>query len=371
MKPPQLFITVLCLLLFAALGLAQMASAQSGREMYQQMDKDNTKMQWRAFRNDESSNSTMLGYMWHADLREGFGISEEQYRKIMNAVEQGFVRDMSGAMYIEPPENQRIRDAINELERERGNPFAEDASEEAKKRFLELNLQINTATHKFQEERASNALNEHLTPDQWQKIREFQISTMFEKIFINPHMFEVFDLCDEQKELLDEIKREMEPKFETLVDRFHALHWKQMLGIYEDEHIEKLSAASDHEERQKLLEEIQSKIRAELQPEKNAVMESCRKLVNELTIRMFDVLTDEQWMRLQELINNPPDYAKAWLKKRKELAGESEEHEASEEDAKPGVWIPGPGAWKPGDSVIPEQYRQERNTRSRFPRGEN
>ena len=50
-------------------------------------------------------------------------------------------------------------------------------------------------------------------------------------------------------------------------------------------------------------------------------------------------------------------------KKLREQGGESEESD------KPGVWMPGPGAWQPGSSVIPEQYRQERN--SRFPRGEN
>jgi len=75
---------------------------------------------------------------------------------------------------------------------------------------------------------------------------------------------------------------------------------------------------------------------------------------------MFDVLTDEQWMRLQGLIDNPPECAKTILNRARERRGEREQS---------GVWQPGPGFWRPGDP-IPAQYRQERNTRSRFPRSE-
>jgi Ni/Co efflux regulator RcnB len=82
--------------------------------------------------------------------------------------------------------------------------------------------------------------------------------------------------------------------------------------------------------------------------------------------KMFDVLTDEQWARLQKLIDNPPEHAKAYAKKLKEQMGESEKTG--------GAWQPGPNSWRPGDP-IPEQYRQQREeqrTRQRpgFPRSE-
>jgi hypothetical protein len=84
-------------------------------------------------------------------------------------------------------------------------------------------------------------------------------------------------------------------------------------------------------------------------------------------IRLYDVLTDAQWSRLQELINNPPEHVKVLLNK---LKGLSDEDEKSAEPTIPNVWVPGPGSWRPGDA-LPEAYRIERNTRLRqFPRGE-
>jgi Ni/Co efflux regulator RcnB len=73
---------------------------------------------------------------------------------------------------------------------------------------------------------------------------------------------------------------------------------------------------------------------------------------------MFDVLTDEQWRRLQNMIDNPTGLVKMLLVKTK---GWQEKKEA---------WTPGPNSWRPGDP-IPEQYRQQRNERQgRFPRSE-
>ena len=75
---------------------------------------------------------------------------------------------------------------------------------------------------------------------------------------------------------------------------------------------------------------------------------------------MFDVLTDEQWRRLQDLIDNPPAHARVLVQKLREQRGETEEN-------KNNIWVPGPGSWRPGDP-IPEVYRIQRNTRGNFPR---
>ena len=89
---------------------------------------------------------------------------------------------------------------------------------------------------------------------------------------------------------------------------------------------------------------------------------------------MFDVLMDEQWNRLQELIDHPPEYALMFIKELRESFGlvesEKSEEEGAEGGLSPSVWLPGPGSWRPGDA-IPEAYRQERNTRGNFPRPEN
>ena len=92
--------------------------------------------------------------------------------------------------------------------------------------------------------------------------------------------------------------------------------------------------------------------------------------------RMSDVLTATQRKRLQELIDNPPAHALAFRKALRETLGIGEESEKSKTGAasyaseKPGMWIPGPGAWRPGSSVVPEQRQYEQNPRRPFPRGE-
>jgi len=123
------------------------------------------------------------------------------------------------------------------------------------------------------------------------------------------------------------------------------------------------------EQRQQLVVDVRNRIQAELQPELNAATEFRKRLGNALIIRMFDVLTDEQYARVIDLIDNPPDYVVALLKRWREQSGESEESKEVEEGEKSGVWIPGPNSWRPGDP-IPGAYRIERETRSRFPRAE-
>jgi Ni/Co efflux regulator RcnB len=77
--------------------------------------------------------------------------------------------------------------------------------------------------------------------------------------------------------------------------------------------------------------------------------------------QMFDTLTDAQWLRLQNMVDNPTRPVKMMLDKMK--AGRENKEKKDE-------WMPGPNSWRPGDP-IPEQYRQERNERRQlFPRGE-
>jgi Ni/Co efflux regulator RcnB len=70
---------------------------------------------------------------------------------------------------------------------------------------------------------------------------------------------------------------------------------------------------------------------------------------------MFDVLTDELLLRLQDMIDNPTGLVKIMLDKMK--AGRENKEKKDE-------WVPGPNTWQPGDP-LPEQYRQERQERTR------
>jgi len=69
--------------------------------------------------------------------------------------------------------------------------------------------------------------------------------------------------------------------------------------------------------------------------------------------KMFDVLTDEQWTRFQELLDNPSEHAKNF---REQLQKQRIDRKRS------APWLPNVDLWKIGEA-IPETYRLERNTR--------
>ena len=291
-----------------------------------------------------------------ADVRTGMGISEEQNRKIREKMrmidEYHFSPDTQ-----DDPDFQALREELRKSRRAvydvvASNPADMNAIMEAQERYGVVKRQLQDMV----DEKRVNFINETLTFDQMKKVQEFHISTMSETGSLSPLMFEALDLSDTQKKQLGEIKKKMEPLFAQLVGRTAELDEKRRIKL-NDGLSEKLDALPNQEEKQKLLDDIQRKIRIELQPEWDKILESGKELANELKIEMFDVLTDEQWNRMVDLIDNPPDYVVAYLKRLKERRAENK---------KPEVWTPGPNSWKPGDA-IPEGYRQQRSE-GRFPR---
>jgi Ni/Co efflux regulator RcnB len=134
-----------------------------------------------------------------------------------------------------------------------------------------------------------------------------------------------------------------------------------------------MDSTTDPKERMRLTiegfekaQEIVRQSQPELFREMDAITETGKGLANQLKFKMFDVLTDEQWKRMIDLIDNPPDYVKKLLAERRK----AREAAANQTANKPGEWMPGPNSWRPGDPV-PEQYRQQRNERQgHFPRSE-
>jgi Ni/Co efflux regulator RcnB len=204
----------------------------------------------------------------------------------------------------------------------------------------------------------------NLTPGQSQKFNEFLISSMSETEFVFPGMFEALDLSDEQKKQLGDITKEIDPMWKKhmgVVDEYRSKHSKRQAEV--------LKGVTDPQEMVRLLNEYIASTPEEFQSERDKMMESGKKLADELKIKMFDVLTDKQWDRMVQLTDNPPEYVK------KMLAQVRKWREDAANKPKPGEWVPGPNSWKPGDP-IPEQYRQQRQeqirTRQRpgFPRNE-
>jgi len=160
---------------------------------------------------------------------------------------------------------------------------------------------------------------------------------------------------------MEGIKKELEPEFEKSLENYANVEfalWNKVVDKAAKEGIPDIALGEDEPLRKKLMAEDREykKIQEEIQSQSQAFSEKFK-------IKMFDVLTDEQWKRLLALIDNPPAHAQVFGKRLRERQGENTQTG--------GGYVPGPGAWQPGSSAIPEQYRQERNSRRPFPRGEN
>ena len=355
----KLLLAVVCLLLFVAMGLAQLATPLSSQDPVAEPEaliKERMKRAFRVFWEGQDNANLRANYMMYdPDIRDVWGISTEQYRQYQTAINEG-VRNCS--------EYQQLREEVNAL-RDTDSPVGLSSDAEAQRRMLDIQARMSSIRAQL----VADAIDNYLTPDQKRQMKESQLATMLEIPFFAPSAFEALPLTDPQRQQMEKLKQELEPEFERHLENF--VERQRILDHKWTAEFERHGGANfDTVEnmREKLQERMQAtgrklmddpeyrRVRDELRSQSQAFSEKFR-------ITMFDVLTDEQWERLQQLIDNPPECAVLNLKKLREQGGESEDSD------KPGVWIPGPGAWQPGSSAIPEQYRQERN--SRFPRGGN
>jgi len=292
----------------------------------------------------------------HADGNaEALGISEEQRQKIMDSMTKVTIND----------DDPDLKPILNEMRRMGtempGGPFAENASEETQMKFFDLQMEMNNVIQK----RRDKLINETLSPEQFRKIQEYQISTMANNPFVSPDMFEALDLSDEQKRQLADIKRELKPEYEKQADKLVEgqlfFHEK-----FQEEIGDKLDNVTDPEERNRISTEASKKV-MEKYPEYAKGMgeftEAGNVLANNLKFKMFDVLTDEQIERMKNLIDNPPEHVKKIFENFRKMAMKGNAPAAANAS---GEWRPGPDSWKPGDA-IPAEYLKEREKRKTFP----
>ena len=338
-----LFITVSCLCLLAVSAKAQMDVAE--QLFAQALVKVTIHEHWGG----RGADLAGVEALHDPVVLAAFGISDEQYLLLLEHCEAA--DESSGINELEQEMNEEISTIPdNWMDNARGIELVQSISEKMEKVVSgRLNGMV-------------EALDSVLTPEQWQKMWESQLANMAEMPILSTSMFEVFDLTDAQKRQLENIKQELEPEFEKTLKNYltgrQVLEKKlrderkresEMTSLSDREIIKKLMA--EDPEYKKIIEEIQTQSQA---------------FATKFKIQMFDVLTDEQWLRLQNLIDNPPEHALVFRKALKELSSEDDE---SKEAEKSDVWVPGPNSWRPGDP-IPIQYRLERSERGRFPRGE-
>ena len=352
----QLFITVSCLLLFAASGVAQQEEQQAmptQEEFQRQMEPHIQDIQraflegiFRRHWDNQGPPLATLQALGDPVVREAWGISGEQWQQM---------EDHAIAL------SEHLNDSIPEpfvfrlIPMEEGGVTMSLRSNDPNVPVAEVKAVVEKIGTLMMNAKA-DAMDAVLTPEQRQRINESQLANMDVMPLFSSSIFEALGLTDAQREQLEQIKKALEPEFEKTLENWvngHLILEKKMNearkeGVVDADVIRKKLMAEDLELK-KMLEEIQAQGRA---------------FAVRFRIEMFDVLTDEQWLRLQNLIDNPPEHALAFRNILQEQRSESDDAEKAS-----GVWEPGPNSWRPGDG-IPEQYRQERNTRGRFPRAE-
>ena len=371
MNSKRLLVTIACLLLFAAVGHAQLGDPsinlstinipppgvdfiQAQRSYMTQIPmKNNWKTDIRVYWNGQGADLMALTLTHDPNLRAAWNISDEQYQQLKDCF------DNIGDAQQNDPEYLKLGEEIQTMINP-DDPFPLHADEETKNKWLEIEERGTTWMTNYY----SETIRSILTPEQMQKIQETHLATMEDFPIVSPYLFEALDLTDAQKQQMEEIKKELEPEFERNLEDFVNSQLFLVNMVYDE--LEK-QGVKDSDGMMKKMSTV-SKILAENPKYKRILNESQSKsnqFASQFKTKMFDVLTDEQWARLQKLISDPPEHVKAFLKKFNKLP---DANKATEKKEKPSVWTPGPNSWQPGDP-IPEQYRQER--KSRFPRGEN
>ena len=355
----KLLLAVVCLLLFSVLGQAQLLlpPRDSQNPMAQERMENDIEREIRSLWKDRTGGLVMGLFTSDRTIRTALDITDEQFQRIRNPIDIEALRDNPEFVKINE-EGSALRRALAEA----GDPTGQNADEETQRKLLDNNEKMTSLLNNI----ANDVIDNLLTLEQKQTMRELQLALMSEMPFVLPGAFEALHLSDAQKQQMKEIKKEFEPEFEKHLAKF--IEGQMVLSNKMTVEIDKQGGFGNRRGSNTMLERMQAatkKLIAE-DPEFKKIHEETNGISQAFSekfkIKMFDVLTDEQFARLQELNDNPPDYVLAIRKKMRAMRGESEQTGG-------GGYIPGPGSWQPGSSAIPEGYRQERN--NRFPSREN
>jgi len=304
------------------------------------------------------------------EFRQAVGVSDEQYRKLqkdsdISSTEFRNRLEIQLQQEISPEKTALLQRSTFIFSPSGGVPLRGNFSAEDWKQYLD----ITNRERWIVEAAKSDVIGSALTPEQHQKINEALLANMeMERMpLISLSRFEGIILTDTQREQMRAFEKEFEPEFEKFLEN----------------HISSRIAYTDRvaflatEQREKGVPLVNG---VRVLPEDTELKrhydewQSHQRVFTQLLLKEMDkrnILTRDQWARLWELVDNPPEHAKILAKARLGGSGVNESNKDSDADGKSSEddtgWQPDSGSWRPGDA-IPAQYRQERN--SRFPRGE-
>jgi Spy/CpxP family protein refolding chaperone len=322
------------------------------------------------------ASTSMQSFVFNDDFRQGLGLTDEQHEQLK------FMYSKDGTMghwyrtkAQTSPELAALLEESDRLRAYRQNDFYGEKLTEEEKWAIFANSDKLTAFYCAETQKDIDNL---LKPEQKRIVKESELAMLGEMGILNPSMFECLDLTQEQKTQMEAIKKELEPEFGNIVEELVLA--EDALQQYKFDLFEKVGIKFDEDgnvvdKNGKPVEndpEAMGRIMSLMEEEilGNVEMRTKMKLFNErasgfmqgFKFKMFDVLTDAQFAKMQRIIDNPPEYVK---KRRNEM----QKQRAELEKDKNNEWMPGPNSWRPGDP-IPEEYlkqRQQRNATGRFP----
>ena len=355
MKTKLLLFALACLLLLAGMGnvLSQDDYFQRLKSPFQQENlylfgKFLIRSQW----NGHGGNGIIVWLLEDANFRAELGMSDEQYERLQETAQD--IRNPQ-----KNPELREIYDEINAMEQSHGDTW-QSTNEEIKERYFDLQERVFELTTTYTQDRlhannVANALEMTLTEEQKQKIKEVQLAAALSDVSVfPPNMFDALGLTDAQKHEMAEIKKRLLSDFEQPLE--YLATRKQTIQNWINDEMEKKGYRGINFD---LIDsDTLKQIRDGLEQNANEIDTYGKQYAEQFKTQMFDVLTDEQWLRLQNLIDNPQGLVKMMQDKLDKLKAQRENRE---------TWVPGPDSWRPG-MPLPESYRIQRNTQIRFPR---
>jgi hypothetical protein len=194
----------------------------------------------------------------------------------------------------------------------------------------------------------SDAVNRVLTLEIKQKRNEALLANMSAMPLVPVGIFDALFLTDTQKRQMEKIQEELRPEFDTTLEKYTN---GQMVLVNKVLHeLEKRGESQSPEDGG---EAIRKTLESD-DPDYKKTYEECKSLgrlfAERFKVKILDVLTDEQWIRLQDLIDNPQEHAKV-------------AHEIIIQSwRKRNAWDTDVTLWMSSDA-IPDEYRQRRNLR--------
>jgi Spy/CpxP family protein refolding chaperone/predicted peroxiredoxin len=236
----------------------------------------------------------------------------------------------------------------------KGDPWFERATEEQKNAFREASMSEGMLLWNG----LQNDVQETLTPEQMLKVRQLEMQLMPALGIPFPSMYEPLGLTDEQKKEMNKITDELKAEFDRLTMEQAAWKAEQIVALYKTFEGKTFTKREDFDKARN--EAFRKRVPSEEQRKKaNELHEQGTKLMSQLQTRLMNVLTDDQLMKMQKIMDDTPEFAKKLLVEFKKMR---------EATKKSPDYVPGPDSWRPGDP-LPAQFKEERQ-RSRFPRSE-